>query len=165
VDETISSGTGLRRFLQSNDHQSFFGGRGGGIGWGLPGAIGVKLALPNRPVVALIGDGSMMYTIQGLWTAAREKLQVVFVVLNNYSYRILKQRTNNMKGLAAQNDAYVGMDLDNPRVDFVSVAKGFGLSAHKARTLSDVAELLEQALATDGPTLIDVEVDRSWKPV
>jgi benzoylformate decarboxylase len=165
VDETISSGTGLRRFLQSDDHQSFFGGRGGGIGWGLPGAIGVKLALPDRPVVALIGDGSMMYTIQGLWTAAREKLQVVFVVLNNYSYRILKQRTNNMKGLAAQNDAYVGMDLDNPRVDFVSLAKGFGLSAYKARTLSDVAELLEQALATDGPTLIDVEVDRSWKPV
>jgi benzoylformate decarboxylase len=70
-----------------------------------------------------------------------------------------------MKGLAAQNDAYVGMDLDNPRVDFVSLAKGFGLAAHKARTLSDVAELLEQALATDGPTLIDVEVDRSWKPV
>jgi benzoylformate decarboxylase len=165
VDETISSGTGLRRFLKSDDPQSFFGGRGGGIGWGLPGAIGVKLALPDRPVVALIGDGSMMYTIQGLWTAAREKLQVVFVVLNNYSYRILKQRTNNMKGLAAQNDAYVGMDLDNPRVDFVSLAKGFGLAAHKARTLSDVAELLEQALATDGPTLIDVEVDRSWKPV
>jgi len=165
VDETISSGTGLRRFLQSNDHQSFFGGRGGGIGWGLPGAIGVKLALPDRPVVALIGDGSMMYTIQGLWTAAREKLQVVFIVLNNYSYRILKQRTNNMKGLAAQNDAYVGMDLDNPRVDFVSVAKGFGLQAHKAKTISDVAELLEQALSTDGPTLIDVEVDRAWKPV
>ncbi len=165
VDETISSGTGLRRFLKSDDAQSFFGGRGGGIGWGLPGAIGVKLALPDRPVIALVGDGSMMYTIQGLWTAAREKLRMVFIVINNYSYRILKQRTNNMKGLAAQNDAYVGMDLDNPRVDFVLVAKGFGLHAHKAKTLSDVAELLEQALATDGPTLIDVEVDRSWKPV
>ncbi|HVY18391.1 MAG TPA: thiamine pyrophosphate-binding protein [Rhodopila sp.] len=165
VDETISSGTGLRRFLKSDDAQSFFGGRGGGIGWGLPGAIGVKLALPDRPVVALIGDGSMMYTIQGLWTAAREKLRMVFIVINNYSYRILKQRTNNMKGLAQQNDLYVGMDLDNPRVDFVSVAKGFGLQAHTAKTLSDVAELLEQALETDGPTLIDVEVDRSWKPV
>jgi benzoylformate decarboxylase len=165
VDETISSGTGLRRFLKSDDVQSFFGGRGGGIGWGLPGAIGVKLALPDRPVVALIGDGSMMYTIQGLWTAAREKLRMVFIVINNYSYRILKQRTNNMKGLAAQNDLYVGMELDNPRVDFVSLARGFGLQAHKARTLSDVAELLEAALATDGPTLIDVEVDRAWKPV
>ena len=57
------------------------------------------------------------------------------------------------------------MELDNPRVDFVSLARGFGLHAHKAKTLSDVAELLEAALATDGPTLIDVEVDRAWKPV
>lgn len=165
IDETVSSGTGLRRFLKSDDAQSFFGLRGGGIGWGLPAAIGVKLALPDRPVVALIGDGSAMYTIQGLWTAARENLKMVFVIINNYSYRILKQRTNAMKGLAAQADTYVAMDLDKPRVDFVSVARGMGLTAHKATTLSDLGELLEQALAADGPTLIDVEVDRSWKPV
>ncbi len=165
IDETVSSGTGLRRFLKSDDAQSFYGLRGGGIGWGLPAAIGVKLALPDRPVVALIGDGSAMYTIQGLWTAARENLRMVFVIINNYSYRILKQRTNAMKGLAAQADNYVAMDLDKPRVDFVSVARGLGLTAHKATTLSDLGDLLQQALAADGPTLIDVEVDRSWKPV
>ncbi len=165
IDETISSGTGLRRFLKSDDAQSFYGLRGGGIGWGLPAAIGVKLALPNRPVVALIGDGSAMYTIQGLWTAARENLRMVFIIINNYSYRILKQRTNAMKGLAAQTDNYVAMDLDRPRVDFVSVARGLGLTAHKATTLSDLGDLLEAALEHDGPTLIDVEVDRSWKPV
>ena len=165
IDETVSSGTGLRRFLKSDDAQSFFGLRGGGIGWGLPAAIGVKLALPDRPVVALIGDGSAMYTIQGLWTAARENLRMVFVIINNYSYRVLKQRTNAMRGLAAQTDNYVAMDLDKPRVDFVSMARGLGLTAHKASTLSDLSDLLEQALAKDGPTLIDVEVDRSWKPV
>ncbi|HEY8287847.1 MAG TPA: thiamine pyrophosphate-binding protein [Acetobacteraceae bacterium] len=165
IDETVSSGTGLRRFLKSDDAQSFFGLRGGGIGWGLPAAIGAKLALPHRPVVALIGDGSAMYTIQGLWTAARERLNMVFVVINNYSYRILKQRTNAMKALAAQTDTYVGMDLDRPRVDFVAVAQGLGLTAHRAATLSDVRDLLHQALAAEGPTLIDVEVDRSWKPV
>ena len=165
IDETISSGAGLRRFLKSDDAQSFFGMRGGGIGWGLPAAIGAKLALPDRPVVALIGDGSAMYTIQGLWTAARENLRMVFVIINNYSYRILKQRTNAMKGLAAQADRYVGMDLDRPRIDFVSVARGLGLTAHRAATLSDVRDLLEAALAHDGPTLLDVEVDRSWKPV
>jgi benzoylformate decarboxylase len=165
IDETISSGMGLRRFLKSDDPQSFFGLRGGGIGWGLPAAIGVKLALPNRPVVALIGDGSAMYTIQGLWTAAHENLQMVFIIINNYSYRILKQRTNAMKGMAAQHDNYVAMDLDKPRVDFVSVARGLGLAAHRASTLSDLSDLLEAALTTDGPTLIDVEVDRSWKPV
>ncbi|MEA2742478.1 MAG: benzoylformate decarboxylase [Acetobacteraceae bacterium] len=165
IDETVSSGNGLRRFLKSDDAQSFYGLRGGGIGWGLPAAIGVKLALPDRPVVALIGDGSAMYTIQGLWTAARENLRMVFVIINNYSYRILKQRTNAMKGLAAQTDNYVAMDLDRPRVDFVSVARGLGLTAHRATTLSDLGDLLEAALAPDGPTLIDVEVDRSWKPV
>ncbi len=165
IDETVSSGNGLRRFLKSDDPQSFFGMRGGGIGWGLPAAIGAKLALPDRPVVALIGDGSAMYTIQGLWTAARENLQMVFVIINNYSYRILKQRTNAMKGLAAQADLYVGMELDNPRIDFISVARGLGLTAHRATTLSDVQDLLRAALRHDGPTLIDVEVDRSWKPV
>ena len=165
IDETVSSGNGLRRFLKSDDPQSFFGMRGGGIGWGLPAAIGAKLALPDRPVVALIGDGSAMYTIQGLWTAARENLQMVFIIINNYSYRILKQRTNAMQGLAAQADLYVGMELDNPRIDFVSVARGLGLTAHRAATLSDVQDLLKSALRHDGPTLIDVEVDRSWKPV
>ena len=165
IDETVSSGANLRRFLKSDDPQSFFGMRGGGIGWGLPAAIGAKIALPDRPLVALIGDGSAMYTIQGLWTAAREKLRMVFVIINNHSYRILKQRTNAMKGLAAQADLYVGMELDRPRVDFVSVARGLGLTAHRATTLSEVQDMLEAALAHDGPTLLDVEVDRSWKPV
>ena len=165
IDETVSSGAGLRRFLKSDDARSFFGLRGGGIGWGLPAAIGAKLALPERPVVALIGDGSALYTIQGLWTAAHEKLSMVFVVINNSSYRILKQRTNAMKALAAQTDRYVGMDLDNPRVDFCAVARGFGLATHRATRLSEVTELLEQGLRAEGPTLIDVEVDRGWKPV
>jgi benzoylformate decarboxylase len=165
IDETVSSGNGLRRFLKSDDARSFFGMRGGGIGWGLPAAIGAKIALPDRPVVALIGDGSALYTIQGLWTAARESLRMVFVIINNYSYRILKQRTNAMKGLAAQADTYVGMDLDRPRVDFVSVATGLGLTAYRASTLTEVHDMLEAALAHDGPTLLDVAVDRSWKPV
>jgi benzoylformate decarboxylase len=165
IDETVSSGAGLRRFLKSDDAQSFYGLRGGGIGWGLPAAIGAKLALPERPVVALVGDGSAMYTIQALWTAAHEKLSMVFVIINNTSYRILKQRVNAMKGLAAQTDTYVGMDLVDPAVDFVSVARGLGLTAHRATKLSEVKELLSAGLRADGPTLIDVAVDRNWKPL
>jgi benzoylformate decarboxylase len=165
VDESVSSGAGLRRLLRSDDAQSFFGLRGGGIGWGLPAAVGVKLALPHRPVVALIGDGSAMYTIQSLWTAAHERLAVVFVILNNSSYRILKQRANAMQQFAAQRDLYVGMELDNPRIDFVSVARGMGVEAHRARTVAHVRDLLAAALRADGPTLIDVEMDRGFKPV
>jgi benzoylformate decarboxylase len=90
---------------------------------------------------------------------------VVFVIVNNSSYRILKQRTNAMKGLAAQMDTYVGMDLDNPRIDFVSVARGFGLTAHRTDKLAEAQEMIVAGLHADGPTLIDVKVDRSWKPV
>jgi len=116
-------------------------------------------------VVALIGDGSSMYSIQALWTAAHEKLSMVFVIFNNSSYRILKQRTNAMKSLAAQTDTYVGMDLTNPRIDFCGLATSLGLVAHKASTVAEMRELLPRALASGGPVLIDVEMDRNYKPV
>ncbi len=164
VDETISSGAGLRTFLRSNDPKSFFGLRGGGIGWGLPAAIGVKLALPHRPVVGLIGDGSALYTCQALWTAAHYRVAVVLVILNNASYRILKQRVYAMKGLAAQADRYIGMDLEDPRVDFPALAQSFGVAAERVEKTSEVGPALARALARSGPTLIDVELDRTFKP-
>jgi benzoylformate decarboxylase len=111
VEEALSSAPGIRQLIRSDDPQSYFGLRGGGIGWGLPAAIGVKLALPDRPVIGLIGDGSAMYTCQTLWTAAHYRIGVVFVILNNKSYRILKQRLHAMRGHAEQADTYVGMEL------------------------------------------------------
>jgi benzoylformate decarboxylase len=129
VDEAISSSQGIRHFFTCADSKSFFGLRGGGIGWGLPAALGVKLALPNRPVVALVGDGSSMYTNQALWTAARESLAVVYVIFNNTSYRILKQRTKALKGFSAEDDHYVAMDLDRPQIDFVGLARSLGVPA------------------------------------
>ena len=164
VDESISSGGGLRSLLRSDDPRSFFGLRGGGIGWGLPAAIGVKLALPERPVVALIGDGSAMYTCQALWTAARYRVGVTFVILNNSSYRILKQRIHAMKGFAAQADRYVAMDLEDPRVDFVRLSESLGVRAERIEKAADLGPALGRALATPGPTLLDVELDRSFKP-
>jgi benzoylformate decarboxylase len=164
VDESISSGAGLRTLLRSDDARSFYGLRGGGIGWGLPAAIGVKLALPARPVVGLIGDGSAMYTCQALWTAARYRVGVTFVILNNSSYRILKQRIHAMKGLAAQADRYVAMDLDDPRVDFVRLAESLGVPAERIEKVTEVGPALGRALAAGGPTLLDVELDRSFKP-
>lgn len=165
IDETISSGAGLRQFLKSDDPGSFYGMRGGGIGWGLPAAVGVKLAQPARPVVALIGDGSALYTCQALWTAAHDRVAVVFVILNNSSYRILKQRTNALRGHAAQTDRYVGMDLENPAIDFIGLARSLGVAANRARTIDEVLALLRDGLASDGPVLIDVAIDRSFKPV
>ena len=162
VDEAISSSQGIRHFFTCADSKSFFGLRGGGIGWGLPAALGVKLALPNRPVVALVGDGSTMYTNQALWTAARESLAVVYVIFNNTSYRILKQRTKALKGFSAEDDRYVAMDLDRPLIDFVGLARSLGVSGTRVEKSSDIGPAVEKALASGGPHLVDVRIDPSF---
>jgi len=166
IEEALSSAPGIRQLINADDPQSYFGLRGGGIGWGLPAAIGVKLALPDRPVVGLIGDGSAMYTVQGLWTAARYRIGAVFVILNNTSYRILKQRLHNMRGLAEQADSYVGMELIDPQIDFVSLSRSLGVPAERAKTVHEATDLLGHALKNGGgPMLIDVELDRAFKPI
>jgi len=163
IDETISSSGGLRQLVRSDDPQSFFGMRGGGIGWGLPAAVGAKIALPDRPVIALVGDGSAMYTIQALWTAARYKVGVVFVILNNTSYRILKQRVFMQRGYAAQTDTYVGMELNEPAIDFVGLARSLGVPADRAKTVHDATDLIAKGLKGGGPVLIEVEIARDFK--
>ena len=163
IDESISSALGVRTFFPCADHRSFFALRGGGIGWGLPAAIGVKLALRERPVIALVGDGSAMYTSQGLWTAARESLAVVFVIFNNQSYRILKQRTHALKGFSAEDDHYVAMDLDRPAIDFVGLAKSLGVPGERVDKTADVGGAVTRALGSGGPYLVDVRLDPSFK--
>jgi len=164
VDETISSGGGLRDLLRSQDPQSFFGLRGGGIGWGLPATLGVKLALPHRPVVALVGDGSAMYTNQAFWTAAHERLAAVFVIINNRGYRILKQRTHALKGFSAEDDRYVAMDLDRPFIDFVGLAHALGVPGERVEKAAEIGAALARGLAGGGPYLLDVQVDPAFKP-
>jgi len=160
VEEALSSAPGIRQLIRSDDPQSYFGLRGGGIGWGLPAAIGVKLAVPDRPVVALIGDGSAMYTCQALWTAARYRIGVVFVILNNKSYRILKQRVQALRGHAEQVGRYVGMELLDPAIDFVGLARALGIAAERAATIHEATDLVAKGLAGNGSILIDVELDR-----
>ncbi|TMQ14584.1 MAG: thiamine pyrophosphate-binding protein, partial [Candidatus Rokuibacteriota bacterium] len=159
VEETISSSAGVRHFFKCEDSKSFFGIRGGGIGWGLPAALGVKLALPKRPVIAMIGDGSAMYTCQALWTAAHESLAVVYVIFNNASYRILKQRTLALKGFSAEDDKYVGMDIDKPLVNYVELARSLGVPGQRVEKATEVGPAIGRALASGGPYLIDVRID------
>jgi len=159
IDETLSSGTGLRQFLKSDDPQSFYGLRGGGIGWGLPASIGIKLALPSRPVVALVGDGSAMYTIQALWTAANSKVPIIAVILNNSSYRILKQRAHNLRGYAAQTGSFVGMNLVDPPIDYVGLARAMGVEGLKAASIADVVTAITRGLKSATPLLIEAKLD------
>jgi benzoylformate decarboxylase len=163
IDESVSSSGGLRQLVKSDDPQSFFGLRGGGIGWGLPASIGVKIALPDRPVIALVGDGSAMYTCQALWTAARYKVGVVFVIFNNTSYRILKQRVFAQRGYAAQTDNYVGMELNEPAVDFVGLARSLGVAADRAKTVHEATDLIAKGLAGSSPVLVEVALAREFK--
>jgi benzoylformate decarboxylase len=165
IEEALSSAPGIRSLIRSDDAQSYFGLRGGGIGWGLPAAIGAKIALPDRPVVGLIGDGSAMYTIQALWTAAHYRIPVVIVILNNTSYRILKQRLHAFRGHAEQVDTYVGMELIDPPVDFIGLARSLGVNAERAKTVQEATDLVAKGLKSDTTLLIDVAMDRSYKPM
>jgi benzoylformate decarboxylase len=159
VDETISSSLGVRELLRARDHRGFYGLRGGGIGWGLPASLGVKLAQPDRPVIALVGDGSAMYTIQSLWSAAHDSIAVVFVIFNNQSYRILKQRTLALKGFSAEADTYVAMDLIKPGLDYVGLARAQGVPGELVDKASNVASAIKRGMASGGPYLIDVRID------
>jgi len=164
VDEAISSGRDLRALYKSEDPHSYYGLRGGGIGWGIPASLGIKLALGHRPVVALIGDGSAMYSFQGLWTAAHYGLAVTFVICNNSSYRILKERAHALGGASAKADSYVGMDLEHPAIDFVGLAKALGVPGERVDKVKNVKQALGHAWQQKGPFLIDVVTDRKFKP-
>ena len=163
IDEAISSAPGIRNFFRCADPKAFFGLRGGGIGWGLPAALGVKLALPQRPVVALVGDGSAMYTAQALWTAAHDSIAVVYVIFNNASYRILKERTKALKGFSAEDDRYVAMDLDKPLIDYIGLARSLGVPGERVEKAADVGAAVGRALKSGGPALVDVRIDPSFK--
>jgi benzoylformate decarboxylase len=163
VDESISSSHGVRNLFRTQDQRGFYGLRGGGIGWGLPATLGVKLAQPDRPVVGLIGDGSAMYTIQALWTASHDSIPCVYVIFNNASYRILKQRTLALKGFSAEDDRYVGMDLVNPRIDYVGMARALGVPGELVEKGAGIGPAVKRGLASGGPYLVDVHIDSAFK--
>jgi len=154
VEEALISSLSLPGFLRLRDRQSFYGLASGGLGFAMPGAIGVSLALPGRPVTAVIGDGSAMYGIQALWTAAHLKLPITYVITNNRSYRILKERLVSMRA----SDKFVGMDIRSPAIDFAGLAGSMGIAARRVTDPNDVVPALREAAERGGPSLIDVAV-------
>jgi benzoylformate decarboxylase len=162
VEESLSSRGNIRELLDSRDIGGFFGMRGGGIGWGMGAAVGVKLANPARPVVGLIGDGSALYSYQALWTAANQKLTgIVFVILNNSSYRILKQRMRAQREEGRGAAPYLAMDLDDPLIDHVGLARSLGCEATRVSRLDEIGPAIRQGLAAGAPVLIDIALDRA----
>jgi len=155
VDEGLTSSRQIGALRAHRDRYGYHALASGGIGWGLPASVGVSLANPDRPVVCFSGDGSAMYSIQALWTAAHHKLPLTVVIVNNGGYRIIKQRLLAFHG----DDHYVGMDFVDPRVDFTALAKSFGLEAILITEPGDLKSTLTSAFSRPGAKLIEVVVD------
>ena len=157
VEEGLTSTATLPSYFPFRDRNSFFGNVSGGIGWGIAAAVGVQIAEPKRRVVAVIGDGSAMYSISAIWSAANQKLPVIFLITNNEGYQILKNRLKLFHG----NDTPIGMDFNDPPMNIAKIAEGFGLPAERVDTAEGFDAALDRALArTDGPTLIEAMVKK-----
>ncbi|HEX8091415.1 MAG TPA: thiamine pyrophosphate-dependent enzyme [Blastocatellia bacterium] len=165
VDESVTSTAFVRALFSLSEPNSYFYAKGGSLGLGLPAAVGVKLAMPGRQVICAVGDGSALYSIQALWTAARYKLAVVFVVFNNASYMILKGGLLAMRGASAEHGKFVGMDITEPEVNFVSLATSMGVAARRISLAAELGGALDWALNEGGPALLDVAIARDVRSV
>ncbi|MBE2241453.1 MAG: acetolactate synthase large subunit [Burkholderiaceae bacterium] len=161
IDEAITSGLMLGAMTAGCPRHDLITLTGGAIGQGLPNAVGAAIACPDRPVIALIGDGTAMYTIQALWTMARENLHVVSIVFNNASYSVLNVELERVGAGSGGSKARAQLDLDGPQLNFAQLAQGMGVHAVRASTAEDFAKALEYALATPGPHLIEALVPES----
>lgn len=157
VDEAITTGVYVRGFHHRPVEDGYFFCKGGGLGWGMPAACGVALARPGRPVLCIVGDGSAMYSPQALWTAAREQLPVVFAVVDNGQYRILKDYLRGMGGVSARTGRFVGMCLE-PRVDHVALAASMGVAGTRVEASGDIGDVVRAALDAGGPHLVHVAI-------
>jgi benzoylformate decarboxylase len=157
VDEGLTSSRQMLALRPHRDRYGYHALASGGIGWGLPASVGVSLANPDRPVVCYSGDGSSMYSIQSLWTAANHKLPLTFIIVNNGGYRIIKQRLLAFHG----DDHYVGMDFIDPPVDFTALAKSLGLEAIRITDPGQLKSALKSAFSRPGAKLIEVVVNNA----
>jgi benzoylformate decarboxylase len=150
----------LERLGVLKDPTAYFGHRGWALGWGLGCAVGVKLAWPERPVLALLGEGSALYGIQGLWTAAHYQIPVTFIVCNNAEYQILKDCARLLPLPRMATGRFLAMDLVQPEIDFVGLAKSLGVEAQRVTEPEELSDRLRASLAGDKPVLLDVPLVR-----
>ncbi len=159
-DEALTSSPELTHHLPPSRPGHYFATRGGSLGVGFPGAIGVKLALPDKTVIGFSGDGGAMYTIQSLWTAAHHDVAAKFVVCNNRSYQLLKLNLQQYwsERRLDDHDFPRSFDLGVPEIRFDELARALGVPASRVETADEIAPAIAEALASDGPYLIDLVV-------
>ena len=165
VEEAVTTtNTTFERLAVLKNTTGYFGHRGWALGWGLGVSIGVKMAWPDRPVLALLGEGAAAYGIQGLWSAAKYKVPVVFVICNNAQYQILKVCGRQLNLPAAEAERFEGMDLTGPELDYLALARGFGVEAHRVTEPNELADRVQAAWKGDKPVLLDVPISRELQP-
>jgi acetolactate synthase-1/2/3 large subunit len=158
VDESITSGRGLLAATRNAPPHDWMTNPGGSIGTGMPLAIGAAVACPDRKVVCLESDGSGMYTLQSLWTMARERLNVAIVLFNNRSYEILKGEFDSVGAGEAGRKATDMLEIGRPDLDWVKLASAQGVAGARVETLDDLVRQLRIAIAERGPYLIEVMI-------
>jgi benzoylformate decarboxylase len=161
VDETITANLDLFKTFTFKGADDYFSGRGGGIGQGLSGAIGVAAAKSGTPVLCLSGDGSSMYSIQALWTAAHHDLPIVFVILANREYRVLKHNIDAYRSRFGikSNNPYMHMDLTGPTMGFVDMARGMGVAGTHVAKADDIKAAVAAAFKSGKPHLLEIEIE------
>lgn len=160
-DEALTTSPDLTRYLPPTLPGHFFQTRGGSLGVGIPGALGVKIANPEKTVIGFTGDGGSMYTIQALWTAARYNIAAKFVICNNQSYMLLKLNILQYwaEQVGVERHAFpTGFDLDDPVIDFVGLSTSMGVEALSVDHPGQVSVAIKQMLAHDGPFLINLMI-------
>jgi acetolactate synthase-1/2/3 large subunit len=163
-DEAVTSGMMLPVNTAGAPRHDWMTLTGGAIGQGLPVAVGAAVACPDRPVFALQAEGSGLYTIQSLWTMAREQLNVTVVIFNNRSYGILNVELARVGAQRAGPKAAAQLDLSGPDLDFVQIGAGFGVPSRRVQTAEALVDALESAVAEPGPQLIEVVVPNVYSP-
>ncbi|MFK7860343.1 MAG: acetolactate synthase large subunit [Granulosicoccus sp.] len=157
VDEAITSGVSAANCTKSSAAHDWLEVCGGSIGGGMPISVGAAIACPDRKVINLQADGSGMYSVQSLWTQARENLNITTIVFANSSYAILKHELDNVQAVSGRV-AMDMMELDRPTLNWVAMATGMGVEAKRATTVNEFRETLELALAHNGPFLIEAVI-------
>lgn len=161
ADEAVTSRPALNRAFDFEKPGDIYGIRGGALGWAMPGALGVKLAHPDRPVLAVVGDGASMYTVQALWTASRYNIPVVYAICNNQAYRILKVNMEvylrDMLDDRERDSDYVGMDFAN-RLDLAMMAQAMGVHGERVEDPVEIGPAIQRAFESGKPALLDISI-------
>jgi benzoylformate decarboxylase len=165
IEEAVTTtNTTFERLGVLKNTTGYFGHRGWALGWGLGVSMGVKLAWPDRPVLALLGEGAAAYGVQGIWSAAKYNIPVVFVICNNAQYQILKLCGKSLNLDQAGREKFEGCDLIGPEIDYLALAQGFGVEAHRITEPDELADRVAAAFRGDKPILFDVPIARNLQP-